>query len=306
MDAQIVNILIKSALAIIMLGVGLSLTAKDFKNIIIFPKALIIGLSAQMLVMPILAFFIAWFSPLPLELKVGIVIVSVCPGGASSNLITHLLRGRVALSISMTTMNSVITLVSIPFIVNLALVGFLGEGTAIKLPFWETVAQIFLITILPASLGVLIRAIHADFAKKTERPLKFILPIILASVFAIKFFAGKQSGGSGITTEDIFGIMPYVLSLNIIGMILGFAIAKFLRLGKLNQLTIAIEVGLQNTALALLVAGTLLQKPTMEKPALVYAMFTFFTTILFGIIFKKLNKLRFTEANYNEIKAKSK
>lgn len=282
----LIDILINAVLAIIMLGVGLSLTVNDFKNILVFPKAIITGLSIQLFGLPLLAFIIAWFSNIPLEQKVGIVLVSTCASGASSNLITHLVKGNVALAISMTSVNSFITLLSVPFIVNMALLFFLGQETSISLPYLQTIIQIFMVTILPAAIGVFIRRINTNFAIFMDKPLRIILPILLCCVFAIKIFAGKNQGGSGITTGEIFNIFPFVLALNILAMTVGYLVAKLVKLEYKVQYTIAIEVGLHNTALALLVAGTILRNHEMEKPAIVYAMFTFFSAILFIFVIK--------------------
>jgi BASS family bile acid:Na+ symporter len=281
-----VDLLVNAVLAIIMFGLGLSLTIKDFKQIFVNPRAIITCLSVQIFIIPIIAYCIALVSGLNPEQKVGIVLVSVCASGASSNLITHLVKGNVALAISMTTLNSFITLLTLPFVVSIALLLFLGRESHITLPVAETVLQIFLITIVPASFGLYIRKISASFALGMEKPLKFILPLLLGVVFTFKIFGGENQGGSGITYADTFSIFPYVLILNVLAMLAGYYISKLMRLSFRNQFTIAIEVGLHNTALALLVAGTILQSPEMEKPALVYAMFTFFSAFIFIYIIK--------------------
>ena len=284
-----IDILVNGALAIIMLGVGLSLTIQDFKNILLHPKSLAIALSTQMLGLPLLSFVFAYISGLSGEIQVGIVLVALCASGASSNLISHLVRGNVALAISMTSVNNFLTLFTIPFFMNLALKFFLGKNSEISLPIVQTVLQIFLVTILPASIGVLVREKKKYFAIALEKPLKIILPLILALVFSLKIFAGEETGGTGITNSDIFQIIPYLLLLNVSGMLLGFLVAKLFHLDFRTQYTLAIEVGLQNTALALLVAGTILNSPEMEKPAIVYAMFSFFTAILFIAAVKRKN-----------------
>ncbi len=289
MTFTIIDILLNAVLAIIMLGVGLSLTVQDFKNILLFPKAIITGLTFQLFGLPLIAFLIAHLAGLPPEQQVGIVLVSTCASGASSNLITHLVKGNVALAISMTTLNSILTLFSVPFIVNLALLFFLGSGSSIQLPYVETIIQIFMVTIFPASLGVIIRKWKSSFAGRLDKPLRIILPILLATVFSIKIFAGKSQGGSGISTQEILTIFPYVLALNILAMLAGFLFAKLVKLNFKDQFTISIEVGLHNTALALLVAGTILKNHEMEKPAIVYAMFTFFSALLFILAIKRKN-----------------
>jgi bile acid:Na+ symporter, BASS family len=274
------------------LGVGLSLTFADFKNIFLNPKAILIGLSTQIFIIPLIAFTIASLYNVSPEQKVGIVLVSTCASGASSNLITHLVKGNVALAISMTTINSFLTLVTLPFIVNIALDHFLHSSTTIDLPYFETIVQIFLVTIAPASVGVIIRRLNVRFAEIMEKPLKIILPLLLLGVFTIKFLASKNYGGSGITHHELFVLFPPMLILNILAMLAGYLVAKLCKLKFKNQFTIAIEVGLHNTALALVVAGTIIRSSEMEKPALVYALFTIFSALLFIYALKGKNILK--------------
>lgn len=282
------DFMITSALAIIMMGIGLSLTFADFKNIFLYPKALIIALSVQLAIIPSIAFLIAAISGLSDGAKVGIVIISACASGASSNLITHLFKGNVALAISMTTINSLLTVFWVPFIVDLALSAFMGRTAGITLDFWDTALQIFAIILIPATLGMVIRALKPGIAFKLETPLKYILPLILASVFSIKLFGGEKIGGTEITFSEGWEILPWCLLLNILAILSGFFIARLLKLNFKNQFTVSIEVGLHNTTLALLIAGTILKIPEMEKPAVIYAMFSFFTAVISVFIFKKL------------------
>lgn len=282
------DLMVTSALAIIMMGIGLSLTFADFKNIFLYPKALIVALSVQLAIIPSIAFLIASISGLSDGTKVGIVIISACASGASSNLITHLFKGNVALAISMTTINSLITVLWVPFIVDLSLLAFMGRTAGISLDFWETAFQIFAIILIPATIGMVIRAIKPWIAIKLETPLKYILPLILASVFSIKLFGGEKIGGTEITLAEGWEILPWCLMLNILAILSGFFIARMLKLNFKNQFTVSIEVGLHNTTLALLIAGTILKIPEMEKPAVIYAMFSFFTAVISVYILKKL------------------
>lgn len=284
------DVMITAALAIIMMGIGLSLTFADFKNIFLHPKPLIVALSVQLVIIPTIAFIIAAISGLSEGAKVGIVIISACASGASSNLITHLFKGNVALAISMTTINSLLTVFWVPFIVWLSLMAFIGTTTLISLDFWETAFQIFAVILIPAALGMLIRALKPIFAIKLENPLKYLLPLILASVFTIKFFGSQKIGGTNITFSEGWEILPWCLLLNILAILSGFYIARLLKLSFANQYTVSIEVGLHNTTLALLIAGTVLKIPEMEKPAIIYAMFSFFTAVLSVYLFKKLFK----------------
>lgn len=288
-DFHYIDILVNAVLAVIMLGVGLSLTLRDFRHIFVRPRALVTGLMIQIVIVPVIAFGIAFVSGLSPEMNVGIVLVSTCASGASSNLITHLVRGNVALAISMTTVNSFLTLVTLPFVVSLAMLLFLDAETTITLPIGGTVLQIFLVTIAPAALGVTIRRRFPRFAAGMEAPLRIILPLILLVVFTVKIFAGANRGGTGITIEDAFQLFPWVLILNILAMLSGYLGSKVGGLEYKNQYTVAIEVGLHNTALALVVAGTIINSSEMEKPALVYATFTFFSALLFVYAIKGRN-----------------
>lgn len=288
-----IDILISVVLSSIMFGLGLSLTTDNFRNIVLFPRAFFIGLGSQMIALPVIAYIILLFANLPDAFKVGIMILAACPGGTTSGFVTYLLKGNVALSISLTAINSLLTLLTIPFIVNLALRHYMHHEVELNLPILNSIAQIFLVTLLPAALGVFLRSIKPIIAVVLQKRLKYILIILLAVVYSIKFFAGEQHGGTGITSTEVWMIMPYALIFNITCFVFSIAFGKISRLSMRDAFTIAIEVSLHNTTLALLVAGTLLQDQDMVKPALIYSMFSFWSAIVFGIITKWLYKGQF-------------
>lgn len=290
-----IDILISLVLAFIMFGVGLSLTSTSFKNVFFYPKSLIIGLSSQIVVLPVISFTITYFSNLPLPFRVGLIILSSCPGGTVSGFLTYFFKGNAALSITFTSINSFITLVTIPFIVNLSLVYYYGQGTEIRLSYIETIIQIFTVTIIPALIGVYVRARFAQFAINAQRPLKIVLLLALGVVFLIKFFAAENSGGSGVTVSEVWTILPWALLLNALSMLWGYRFGRITNLGVRNSYTIGIEAAVQNTTLAFLVAGTLLHNQDMVKPSLIYALFSFWTAITYTFIIKKTNKLRLFE-----------
>jgi bile acid:Na+ symporter, BASS family len=284
------DILLSVILGFIMLGVGLSLTPGNFKNLFIYPRALLVGLTSQIVILPVLAFIVASISNMALPYKVGLIILASCPGGTTSGVISYFFKGNVALSITFTSINSILTLFTIPFVVNLSLLYYYGKTSTIHLSYLETIIQIFTITIIPAFIGVLIRAYRPEFALKAQRPLKFLLVIALAIVFIILFFAGNKNGGTGITTGEILNILPYALLLNALCMAWGFFLGLITKLGTKDSYTIGIEASVHNTTLAFLVAGTLLHEPEMVKPSLIYAMFSFWTAILYSYIIKKANR----------------
>lgn len=281
------DVLISSILAFIMLGVGLSLTPGNFKNIFIFPKSLIIGLSSQIIILPIIAFLISFYSDLSPAFKTGLIIIAACPGGTTSGLLTYYFRGNVALSISFTALNSIITLFTIPFVVNLSLLFYFGQGTRIHLSYIGTIVQIFSVTIIPALIGILIRIKKPEFANNIRRPVGYLMTAALGLLFIILFFGGKEKGGIGITLSETLKILPKALLLNLCCVAWGFLLGLISRIGLRDSYTIGIEASVHNTTLAFLIAETLLKNPEMVKPALVYAMFSFWTAALYSIVVKK-------------------
>ncbi len=286
MQSLFSEIFLPVTLAIITLGMGLSLTQKDFRNIFLHPKAVITGLSSQMILLPAIAFGIASLFRMDPLFKVGLMIIAACPGGATSNLITYLLRGNVALSISMTALNSLITLITIPLIVTLSLEAFVHKDAAIHLRVGETILNVFLITIVPAYAGTRVRKWKPEFADSLERPLRVILPLLLLVIYAGVIFL--NGGGESASRRDFVTIFPYTLLLNAAAMITGLLVARSLRLKVINQFTITIEVGLQNSALAIFVASTLLNNHSMALVPVVYGSFSFFSTLGFGWLVKKI------------------
>jgi bile acid:Na+ symporter, BASS family len=282
-----IDILISIVLAAIMFGLGMSLTVDNFRNIVIFPRAFFIGLGSQMIALPIIAYIILLFSNLPDVFKVGIMILAACPGGTTSGFVTYLLKGNVALSISLTAINSLLTIFNIPFIVNIALGYYMNQEAELHLPILSSIIQIFLITLLPAALGVFVRRIKPIFAQVLQKWLKYILMLLLAAVYTIKFFAGEQHGGTGITSAEVWMIIPYAFIFNVVCFAFSIGFGQLTHLARRDAFTIAIEVSLHNTTLALLIAGTLLRNQDMVKPALIYSMFSFWSAVLFGIIVKK-------------------
>jgi BASS family bile acid:Na+ symporter len=220
------------------------------------------------------------------------MILSVCPGGITSNLVSYFVKGNVALAISLTVCNAFLSLFTIPVLVNLFLEYFLAAGQTIALPFWRTLFEIFVITIVPASLGVLVHYKFKSYAVKAEKYLNYILPLLLILVFVAKFVASSDQGGTDMKLSDIADLAPWVVALNTLSMLLGFLIGMAFLLKFKNRITIAVEVGLHNTALALLIAGDKLGNHEMEKPALVYALFSFVITFVIAWMLMQFHKGR--------------
>jgi len=281
-----VDILINGILAFVMLSVGLSLEWEQFKRTFARPKSFLLGLSLRMIYLPLLAFCVIVFTDLPVEFKVGIIILASVPEGMTSNFIVYLFDANAALSISVIVFNNLLALLSIPFIVNLALVYFMGENVEISLPFWDTMRQIFIIVIIPVIVGLLLRRYYHDFADRVQVLLKWVTMVLLAILFGIKFFASENMGGSGITLNEIWTILPFSIIINFLALASGYFAGKLFKTGEDDSLALGVILGIQNTSLAFLIAGTLLRSEAMLKPALVYSTFTFFTAVIFGALIK--------------------
>ncbi|MCT4663934.1 MAG: bile acid:sodium symporter family protein [Flavobacteriales bacterium] len=282
-----IDFFISLVLALMMFGIGMSIRFVEFKKLFEHRKSLYLGLSLQMIFLPIFAFTIAWFAPISPAFKLGIVLVSICPGGTTSNFISYILHANTALSVALTSINSFLILITIPLFTALGYDIFYPNETYHDFSILQNVIQVLLIVVLPSILGMTVRHYKSYFAKRIEKSLKWVNTALLAAVFLIKFLAGKEHGGTDISTEDILQILPYALALNVVSMFVSDIFGKWFRVGKVNRITISIEVGLQNTALAILIAGTLLKSAEMTKPALVFALFSFFTTFGFGYWKKK-------------------
>lgn len=278
------SIMLPVSLAFIMLGMGLSLTRKEFANIFLRPKAVLVGLAAQMLALPVLAFAIAYIFPVPPEIKVGLFLVAICPGGATSNLLNYLLNGNLALCVSLTIINSFLTQITIPLLLNFALGFFMHSGDVdIQLSFWETLQHIFLITLVPVVVGIIVTHYKPSFAEKIRKPMKWTMPVLMAIALLGAILLEKKDKIVEMTTSDYVTIVPMTLLLNIGALFIGYYIARWSKLSKKSSVTISLEVGLHNTVLAIYIATAILKIPIMALPAIVYALFTFFTSAAFGV-----------------------
>ena len=286
--ALTIDFYISLAIALIMFGIGTSLSTKEFNNQFKAPKAIFLGLILQLLLLPAVALFASSFTNLSDELKMGIFIVSICPGGATSNFISYIVKADTALSVTLTVLNSFLILITIPILLELGLNVYHLTDVDGKLVLGASIFKLLSLLIFPIFLGVLFNSKQPQLCSKIKFPVKVITTILLAVVFGIKFFGATTIGGSGIQTEEILALLVPCISVHFISMIVSYLIARKCRANALQSITIAIEVGLQNTALALLICSALLSSNELSKPALVIALFSFFTTLVFAYLSKKL------------------
>lgn len=273
MEANIlVNLLLPIALFIIMIGMGLSLATKDFARILHHPTPVALGLSNQLIGLPILGFFIATVLQLPPVLAVGLMILAACPGGALSNLITHVANGDTALSITLTAFSSFISVLTIPLITSAMLLYFMGTTEQIHLPILPTIGKIIAITIFPISIGMILRHYQAAFAQRTEpfiRRLSIVLYVIIVSLIIVNDYE--------IILPGLRQIGLAVILFNIAALSLGYYTARLLHFDSRQTIAISVETGIQNCALAVVIASTILQRPDIALVPAIYSLPMFIT-----------------------------
>lgn len=277
------NVFLPLSLAIIMLGMGMTLVPSDFSRIVKNPKAILIGLTNQLIFLPIVGFSLAIAFNLNPIMAVGLMILATCPGGPASNLITQVCRGNIALSVTLTAIASILSVFIIPFILSYALDYFGSEtDVVIKLPILDTILQITVITIIPISIGMIINKFKSNFAKKMEKPMRIASTIIFILVFLAVLAANFNIIGKAMKEVGLVTLL-----LNLITMGLGFLTAKLFKINLKNAISITVESGIQNGTLAFVIATSILKNVEMGVPTGAYAIWMFMTG---GILMWQLGK----------------
>ena len=262
------------ALFIIMLGMGLTLALRDFRNVVVYPRATIMGAIAQILLLPLVAVVIVWLLALPGPIAVGLVIIAACPGGTTSNLFTFLARGNVALSIVLTVLASLITILTLPLFTNLAMRAYMDTSEQISLPVLRTIATLVVIILIPVSLGMWIRVIAPGLARRCESFVSLFGMLVLAALIVAIVLQVRDEFWTLLQTAGLAAA-----ALNLSGIALGMAGGRIAGLPPKDALTVAIELGIKNGTLGLLVTLTLLNSSEMSVPSAVYSLIMF----LFGL-----------------------
>ena len=281
---EVVTKIAPIALALIMLALGLGLTGQDFLRVFKQPKDFIVGLVCQLILLPIIAFILIKIFNTPLELALGVMIIAAAPGGVTSNVLTKFANGDVALSVSLTAIISLISIISVPFIVfksaDLLQITNISEDISMI----GISMKMFLVVTLPVLLGMLIRKFATNFITSKTQLIQKISVILFAIVFA------------AIWIEEWENIMSYItqagtitLVLNIVMMVIGYYVAKFLASGIAQRKCISLECGLQNGTLAVFVASQLFSDITFLIPTAAYALIMFITSLIFVFFVRKIS-----------------
>lgn len=266
---HLIQLLLPLSLMLIMFGLGLGLVPADFARILRQPTAILAGMGAQFLLLPGIAILLVWLLDLSPLLAAGLLILSFCPGGVTSNLFSYLARGDVPLSVSLTAINSVISPLLIPLLTALTLAVLQLDGT-VQLPILATMGRLLLVALVPLALGMLVRAWLPGPSIRAER---LVSPAALVLMFVI-IGAIVYDNREGLF-EMLRQTTAAVILLNLAAAGAGFALASLLRLPNRQRFTLAIETGIQNASLALLVTGVYLADSAMSVMPAMYGLLMF-------------------------------
>ncbi len=272
---QTATLILAISLIIIMFGMGLSLTINDFRRIVVYPRAVLTGLVNQLVLLPIIGFGLAALTGARPEIAIGIIILAACPGGPTSNLITHLSKGDTALSVTLTAVSSMITIFSIPFLIQIGQETFVGAAQQVEINVPQIMLQLVFITILPVSLGMSIRKFSPAFAAKMDQPVKIASAIVFVLVL-VGVIIKEKDNLPGYMAES--GLLA--MSLNVGTMALGYWSAMIMRLPRRQRISISIESGIQNGTLAIAIATVSLGNSEYAIAPATYGILMFITGFL--------------------------
>ena len=275
------TLLLPLALGIIMLGLGLALTLDDFRRVLSYPRAVAVALGCQMVLLPLLGFGLAVAWKLEPTLAVGLMLLAASPGGATANLYSHLSGGDVALNISLTAVNSILALFTLPLVVNLSIGHFLQSGEVVPMQFGK-VLEVFLIVLVPVTIGMLVRSRAPAFADRMDRPVKLASVVFLVLIIAAVTLRERQ------TLADHFAsVGGPVLAFNLLSLAVGYAVPRLLRVERRQAIAIGLEIGIHNATLAIFIALNVLRNSALSLPPAVYGLLMFFTAAAFGFLVKR-------------------
>ncbi len=277
-------VLLPLALAIIMMGLGLSLVVEDFKRVIVYPKAVVVGLTCQIIILPLACFGLVKAFGMDPVLAVGMMLLAASPGGPTANLYSHIAKGDVALNVTLTAVNSVVSIFTLPLIVNLAIANLLESDQAIPLQF-KKIIEVCVMILIPVAIGMLIRAKAPTVANRLSKPVKIASASFLVLVIVLTIIKEKSH-----IIEDFKQVGLAALSLNILSMATGYYVPKLFNIGKKQAIAIGMEIGIHNGTLAIFIALSVIGNSNMSIPPVIYSLIMFFTAALFGYLVNRGNK----------------
>jgi bile acid:Na+ symporter, BASS family len=281
-DSLFATLLLPVALAVIMTSLGMSLTVDDFRRVVAYPRGVSIGLTNLVLISPLLAFAVAEAYSLEPALAVGLVLLGASPGGTTANLLTHLARGDTALSITMTAISSLAAVLTVPLFLELSTDHFGASELNEDVSMLGVVARVLLITVIPLSFGMWLRARRPARVAAIEGTVRRVALGVFAAVVVGVIVAEHER-----VFDNLDDVAAAAVTLNVAAMAISFAIARIARLDNRQSTAIAIELGIHNSTLAIAVAASIATVLTI--PAAVYASFMFLTAGVFARVMYRRN-----------------
>ncbi|MFG6412808.1 bile acid:sodium symporter family protein [Roseateles sp. DC23W] len=276
MNAAVLTHALLAVLAVVMAGLGLSLTWDDFRRLREYPLAAVLALGLQVLVLPLVCVTVIAAFRLPPLYAVGLMLLAASPGGITANLFSHLFGGHVAMNLSLTALNTLLSLATLPLIANWAIAHYAGGGQVVPLP-WEKLAEIIGVIAVPVLIGMAVRRSRSDIAARLDKPVK-ILSGVLLLVLTVAAIA-KERQALMNAAGDLGGA---VLVFNLLSLLAGYGLGRVVRLPKPLCIAIGYEVGIHNSTLALYLALAVLQQFPVALPAALYSVSMYVTALLFG------------------------
>ena len=275
MESPLTTVGLPIALAIVMFGLGLSLTRDDFRRVAQQPKAVTVALACQLVVLPAFCFLLVVLADLPPLLGIGMMLLAASPGGTTANLFSHLFHGDVALNITLTAVNSVISVVTLPIVTGIA-IAYYDRGDDVSVPFAE-VAKVFAIVLVPVLVGMLVRSRRPDFAARMDRPVRIGSAVVLAILVLGILVDERENVGDYIADIGLVALAFCAVSL-----VVGYVVPKAVGIADSQAIACSMEIGVHNGTLAIFIALEVLEAVTVSVPAAVYSLIMFPLAALWG------------------------
>lgn len=275
MDSALSTVGLPLALGIIMFGLSLSLTPDDFRRVGQHPRAVVVALACQLILLPAVCFGLVVLFDLPPLLGIGMMLLAASPGGTSANLFSHLFHGDVALNVTLTAINSIIAIFTLPIITNLAIAWFDREDS-VSLQF-RKVVEVFAVVLVPVLIGMLVRARRPDFAARMDKPVRIGSAVILAVLVIAILVDQRENVGDYLADVGLVAAVFCAVSL-----VVGYVIPKAAGIVESQAIASSMEIGVHNGTLAIYVAVEVLDSTEISVPAAVYSLFMFVFAAVWG------------------------
>ncbi len=266
MGSTIFAVFLPLALALVMFGLGLTLTVDDFARVLRYPKAAVVALVCQMIVLPAICLGLVYVFRLEGALAVGVMLLVASPGGPSANLFSHIAGGNVALNITLTAINSILAVFTLPLVVTLSFTLFMDDGAAIGLRP-DKFAQVFAIVLVPVAVGMWVHRRFTDWAERMRKNVKVVSAVVLLLVVVAA--VGREFD---TLTENIGKLATLSLLLSTLSFVIGYTMPRLFRVETDQAIASAMEIGIHNGALAIAVASSVLHNSQMAVPPAVYGV----------------------------------